>query len=351
VAKTPPPPPAHLGELGKPNIGNLDPDGRYLVDRDIAGMKMLEQGPGWGSYEKDGYQVVLGAKPSATIKSTKARSFASAALFVDGKKVLEAGHKLDQIPPKTFESLASWEVKVVVDEATQTVLGFRTGEDFPENTPSLGQPSGAQLLKAFEAHDLPGFKAALTKENANMLYMDGDSLMAKLARQTSSGDYLQAVIDAGGDAKGPGGAKALWATLDPAVVGLLLKAGLSPDAKDPEGRTRLFGATPDIMKLLLKAKADPNIQAADGTTPLFEASTPEAVQALLKAGATPNQTDGEGKTALMGADAEKTKALLAGGADPKIKDKAGKTAEDYATDPAVLALLKKPAGKPGKGSK
>ena len=328
-AATVAPPPATLGALGKPNVGGLDPEGRYYVDRGIAGLKMLEQGPGWGSYDKGGSQIILGAKQTGTIKSTKAKSFASTDLFVGGKKVLGGGIKLEEIPPATRESLASWEVRVLLDESGQNVLGYATGEEFPEGTVALSQPlGGGLLLKAYESRDLAGFKATLNKENANLLFMDGGTLLSKVVKQTSSADFVKAVLEAGGNVHGSGGLQAFWSSIDPAVVSLILKAGHPPDATDPDGKTKLFGAAPDMIKLLLDSKANPNA------------------------------ADNEGKTALMGADAEKTRALLLGGADVKLKDKAGKTALDYADgDAAVLALLKKPpkpakpASKPAKPAK
>lgn len=337
-----------LSNLSKVTVGGIDPDGKFYVDRDVPGMKMLEQGPSWARYEKDGYQVFLGSKQSGTRKSTRASGFASDALFSDGKKVLSAGVTLDQIPAAALERLKNMRVNVVVDEATDTVLGFSVG-DFPDDTIALGQPLGAGLLQAFESRDLAAFKAGLTPETANLLFMDGETLFSKVAQEANVAEYCQALIDAGADVKGTVGAKALWATTDPAIAGMLIKAGLSPDVPGPKGQTKLFGAGPEMTKTLLEAKANPDAQDETGTTALFAATEPATVEALIKGGAKPNLTDNEGRTALMGADEEKTKALLAGGADPNIKDKDGRTAIDYAgPNLVVVELLKKPVKKSGK---
>jgi hypothetical protein len=342
--------PGSLGRLDKAVIGGLDPDGRYYVDRDVEGMRMLEQGPGWGRYEKDGFQVILGIVESGTRKTTRAEAFASEALFNDGKKVLQAGVPMDEIPQAAVESLEAQGITVVSDPEKKTLVGFREG-DFPETTIALGQPLGAGLMKAYEEHDLAAFKAALTPENANLLYMDGDTLLAKLAKQAGSKEYCQALIDAGVDVKGEAGKQALLATADPALVTLLLNSGVSPDVTGPDGRTKLFGAPRKMTRALLAGKANPNFTDPEGNTPLFLAEDPEVIKDLVKGGAVPNQANGEGKTALMGREIAVTRALLAAGANPALKDKAGKTALDYAEgDAALVALLKKPSKgvKPGK---
>lgn len=339
-----------LSNLTNVTVGGVDSEGKYYVDRDVPGMKMLEQGPGWARYEKDGYQVFMGARQSGTRKSTRASAFASDALFADGKKVLTAGVTLDQIPQSAQERLKNMAVNVVVDEATDTVLGFSIGE-FPETTIALGQPLGAGLLQAFESRDLTAFKAALTPETANLLFMDGETLFSKVAQQANVNEYCQALIDAGADVKGTVGSKALWATTDPGIASMLLKAGLPADVPGPKGQTKLFGAGPEMTKVLLEAGANPNAQDETGSTPLIAAVEAGTVEALLKGGAKPDLADKDGRTALMGADEAKTAALLAGGADPALKDKEGRTAIDYAgPNLAVVELLKKPAKpvKPGK---
>lgn len=337
-----------LSSLGKLSIGTIDPDGKYYVDRDVPGMKMLEQGSGWARYEKDGSQVFMGAKQSGTRKSTRATAFASDTLYSDDQKVLSAGVTRDQIPEPVLERLANMRIDVVVDESTDTVLGFSTG-DFPDTCIALGQPLGANLLQAFENRDLEAFKAGLTPEKANLLYMDGETLFSKIAQHAGVNEYCQALIDAGADVKGTSGSKALWATSDPGIAAMLTRAGLSPDDPGPQGRTKLFEAGPEMARVLLEAGANPNSQDENGASPLFTATEPAAIANLIKAGAKPNLTDKEGRTALMGADLEKTKALLAGGADPSLKDKAGRDAIDYAgPDVEVVTALRKAraGGKP-----
>lgn len=66
---------------------------------------------------------------------------------------------LDQIPAAALERLKNMRVNVVVDEATDTVLGFSVG-DFPDDTIALGQPLSRGLLQAFESRDLAAFKWA-----------------------------------------------------------------------------------------------------------------------------------------------------------------------------------------------
>jgi hypothetical protein len=339
-----------LSSLGKVTVGELDPEGKYYVDRAVKGMTMLEQGPGWARYERDGYQVFLGAERSGTRKSTLASAFASEALFSDGKKVLSAGVPMDQIPAAALERLKNMRITVVADEATDTVLGFSTGE-FPESTIALGQPLGANLIDAFERRDLAAFRSGLTPETANLTFMDGETLFSKVAEQPNANDYCQALIDAGADVKGTVGSKALWATADPAIAAMLTKAGLSADDPGPQGRTKLFGAGPEMTKVLLAAGANPNAQDETGASPLFATDDPDTVAVLIKGGAKPDQTDNEGRTALMGAHLEKTNALLAGGANPALKDKEGRSAIDYAgPDMAIVEALKKPV-KPTKPAK
>jgi hypothetical protein len=331
-----------LTALGKVTIGGIDPDGKFFVDRDVDGMKMLEQGPGWARYEKDGYQVFMGAKQTGTRKSTRASAFASDALFSDGKKVLTAGATLDQVPAAALERLKNMRITVVVDEATDAILGFSTGE-FPESTIALGQPLAANLTKAFEDRDLEAFRQGLTPETANLTFMDGETLFSKVAKQPNVNDYCQALIDAGADVKGTVGSKALWATTDPAIAAMLIKAGLPADEPGPENRTKLFGAGPEMTKVLLAAGANPNAQDENGASPLFAAEDPASIEALFKGGAKPDQPDKDGRTALMGASLEKTKALLAGGANPAAKDKDGRTAIDYAgPNLEIVQLLKQP---------
>lgn len=334
-----------LTKLGKITVGGVDPDDKLSVDRDVPGMKVLERGDDWARYDRDGYQVFMGARQSGTRKSSRASAFASDALYSDGKVVLSAGAAQDQIPAAVMERLGLLRIKVVADPDTDTILGFTTG-DFPETTIALGQPLGADLYQAFTARDLARFQAGLTAETANLTFMDGESLFAKIAKQPSVLDYCKALIDAGADVRGKVGSQALFATADPEIAKLLTSSGLDPNVLGPGGRSKLFGAGPEMAGVLLAAKASPNVQDHNGATALFISDEPEAISALLKAGANPNLTDKEGRTALMGASLAKSKALLGGGADPSIKDSSGKTAADYAgNDAALLKLLKTP-GKP-----
>ena len=340
-----------LSNLNKVTIGGVDPEERFFVDRAAEGMTVLESGVGWARYEKDGVQIFMGAKQSGTRKSTRASAFASDALFSDGKKVLTAGAGREQIPAAALERLKLLRIQVVVDPATDTILGFSTGE-FPDTTPGLGQPLGADLYKAFEERNLEAFQAGLTPETANLMFMDGESLFAKVARQAWGAQYCQAMIDAGADVQGAVGIQALWSTADPGVVVMLTKAGLNPDELGPQGRTKLFTAGPEMTKALLAAKANPNLQDESGMSPLFATSDPEVVALLGAAGADPNLTDNGQRTALMGADIEKTKALLKIGADPELKDKDGRTAADHAgPNTAIVELLKKAPKKAGKDDK
>ncbi len=336
-----------LNKLGKITVGGIDPDDKLSVDRDIPGMTVLERGDDWVRFDRDGYQVFMGAKQSGTRKSSRASAFASDALYSDGKVVLSKGAARDQIPPAALEKLDLQRIKVVSDPDTDTILGFTSG-DFPETTIGLGQPLGADLYKAFVDRDLARFKAGLTAETANLVFMDGESLFAKISKQPGVLEYCQALTESGADVQGKVGSQALFATADPAIVKLLTGAGLDANVLGPAGRSKLFGAGPEMTGILLEAKANPNLQDENGATALFLTDDPAVVGALTKGGANPNLQDKEGRTALMGASVEKTKALLAGGADPALKDKSGKSALDYAgTDSAVQGLLKKgkPAGK------
>lgn len=338
-----------LTRLGKVTVGGIDPDDKLSVDRDVPGMTVLERGDDWVRLERDGFQVFMGAKQSGTRKSSRASAFASDALYSDGKVVLSKGAARDQIPPAALEKLELQRIKVVSDPDTDTIVGFTSG-DFPETTIGLGQPLGADLYKAFVERDLARFRAGLTAETANLIFMDGESLFAKIAKQPSVLEYCQALAESGADVQGKVGSQALFATADPAIAKLLTGAGLDPNVIGPGGRSKLFGAGPEMTGVLLAAKANPNLQDENGATALFLAEDPETVGALIKGGANPNLADKEGRTPLMGASAEKTRALLAGGADPTVKDAGGKSASDYAgADTAVQSLLKK-AKPPGKAA-
>ncbi len=92
----------------------------------------------------------------------------------------------------------------------------------------------------------------------------------------------------------------------PRIVGLLLKAGASPNEKDERGQTALFSvglqgsAIKRLVSLLIASGAAIDARDNNGETPLMShAFIPEAVRALLAAGADPTLSDERGNTALM----------------------------------------------------
>ncbi len=285
---------------GKVSIAGLDYDEKYYVDRDVPGLTMLEYGQGWARYEKDGSQVFLGSQQDETVKSTRAKSFAGEALYVDGKKVLQAGVDAQSLTPEILARLNDLRLNPVIDEQTQKLLGFvwAKGEDFPRTAIAMGQPLGASLLRDFEAHDLVAFRQALTNENASLVYMDGETLFTKLAAQAGALEYCQALIDSGVQLEGTAGSQPLWVTADPEIAALLLKNGVEADALGPKGRSKIFEAPLNMTTVLLEGGANPNLQDEAGKTPLMVAKSKEVVVALLKGGADPNLADNEGKSAV-----------------------------------------------------
>jgi ankyrin repeat protein len=137
-------------------------------------------------------------------------------------------------------------------------------------------------------------------------------------------------------------------------VAALLKAGISPDTLDQEGRTPLiyaaFNGNTEIMSTLIRNGADVNKADNYGRTPLMMAASgpyPLAVKMLLDQKADPNLVDKEEHfTALMYAAAEGqlevVKILLSYKADPNLKDIDGDDALTFARNnghKAVVAQL------------
>ena len=129
----------------------------------------------------------------------------------------------------------------------------------------------------------------------------------------------------------PLGAATYWNEDKPEVANILLKAGADVNARDTFGETALMRIVYDkkylgMVNLLLKAGADVNARGGNG------------------------KARGEGgRTALMVAASnsavEMVDILLKAGADVNVRDKKGKTALSLATDPEVIAILKKAGAK------
>jgi hypothetical protein len=106
----------------------------------------------------------------------------------------------------------------------------------------------------------------------------------------------------------------------PEIVGLLLKAGASPNEKDWQGRTALFSVG------------------------LQQASIQPLISLLLASGAAVDARDNNGDTALMGHAfiLEMVRALLAAGADPTLADNRGQTAltmaRRFACEPCATTI-------------
>ena len=120
------------------------------------------------------------------------------------------------------------------------------------------------------------------------------------------------------------------------VLGALLKAGASPNARDKRKKTSLHGAVTrqkdaGVVGLLLRAGANPNARDQNGYTPLHgaawnknPAAVTDVIAPLLKAGADPNAQNKYGDTPLHNATDSRTAnlavtvALLKAGADPNV---------------------------------
>jgi ankyrin repeat protein len=93
---------------------------------------------------------------------------------------------------------------------------------------------------------------------------------------------------------------------DTEIVGLLLKAGASPNDKDSRGQTALFSVglqrsqVRPLISILVASGADVNIRDNNGETALMcHAFILDVVDALLAAGADPTPTDRRGQTAAV----------------------------------------------------
>ncbi|MDX6611109.1 MAG: uncharacterized protein QOD75_295 [Blastocatellia bacterium] len=165
---------------------------------------------------------------------------------------------------------------------------------------------------------------------------------------------------------------------DATLVKSLLDRGVSPNAKDPEGRTPLteaafYGHT-EIAKALLSHGADVFAKKNDGQTALSMAaghpeilemfarevrllelagkSDNDAVKKLLEQGASVNVKDPDGRTplteAVWGNQLANVKLLLEKGADPNTRKKDGATPLSIATGKGykeIAELLKKAGAK------
>lgn len=129
------------------------------------------------------------------------------------------------------------------------------------------------------------------------------------------------------------------------LVELMLRAGVSPNLPDADGRTPLFHAAAlgdaKLVARLLDAGADPNLADHSRATPLMVARG-EALAALLKAGADVNAADFAGRTALHRAIAAKqladVKLLLEAGANADAQSCDERDALGLAVDAGDAAL-------------
>ncbi|PHH71137.1 hypothetical protein CDD82_6723 [Ophiocordyceps australis] len=114
-------------------------------------------------------------------------------------------------------------------------------------------------------------------------------------------------------------------------IGILLKAGVDPNAKKDGVYTPLCSSIrdnrPDIFHLLLSSGADPNLPASE--YPAFKCVTHNRVQflpALVAAGAKLNSPKGILETAVTSNNGEALRWLLDQGLDPDEKNSKGHTA-------------------------
>jgi len=139
---------------------------------------------------------------------------------------------------------------------------------------------------------------------------------------------------------------------DANLVGLLLHHGAAVNVTDRAGRTPLliaaFRDNTSVARLLLDHGATVNVRDNAGRTPLSEAvvnGDAELVGLALARGAEVNVKDPYDRTPLHWAAFEGEMAvvqqLLAAGAKTNVVDEDGKTPIDLASDPKVIALLKR----------
>jgi ankyrin repeat protein len=161
---------------------------------------------------------------------------------------------------------------------------------------------------------------------------------------------------------------------NPAIVRLLLEAGVDANARDRYGgRTALMYATRrgrkdplvvETIDLLISAGADVNILDADLQTALkdpAEFGYVELVRQLIQAGADPNLQDERGRTPFMyacgaieytdeqgpGPVREIVQIMLGAGADPDITDNEGHSAVYFGRNtPWLFQLLISAGGDP-----
>ncbi len=168
------------------------------------------------------------------------------------------------------------------------------------------------------------------------------------------------------DAAEPSGWRAGWTALhhaarqrDGKTLGLLLKAGAPVNAQAKNGDTALCVAAnegyPSNVADILGARADATLVCRDGRTALHETTgragepRPSIATVLLKAGARPDAVDAAGETALFLAAGRaqglaNVEVLLSAGAKPDVAAKNGRTPlhEAVAANnrPIVEALLR-----------
>jgi ankyrin repeat protein len=212
--------------------------------------------------------------------------------------------------------------------------------------------------------------------NPNLASKKGRTALLVAAMSDRSAPIVRLLISKGADIQAKDFLKttALKAAAfgnDSETVGLLLDAGLDPNAADLPGLTPLMMAAGwngnlETVKLLLAKGANANAVSRPvmglptriapskfgNLTALLMAAPfgpPELIQTLLDAGASVNAKDVRGMTPLMLAlatdhqDPAVIRLLLSRGADPQMKDEAGNAALDWANragEPAGMELLK-----------
>jgi serine/threonine protein kinase len=147
---------------------------------------------------------------------------------------------------------------------------------------------------------------------------------------------------------------------DTDAVDLFLAAGMSPDARDSQGKTALInaasGGSDEISRKLLSKGADPNARDNTGSTALMEAAGNDhkkTTGVLLENNSDVNLADNDGRTALIRAAArghsEMVRILLNKDARVDLKDRQGRDALMWAeiNDHSDVADLLRKAGAAG----